>query len=642
MTLTALLTTSGIALGDLFQFHSDLLVATYLIAGTVVGMLSKYGLSISATGVQTIVAFAIGTNLDLPTSQIWRLCLATATGAGIQILATTILWSLESIPLEREALSNAYFSLSNFAASLTQNAPSNAPEPEYTSEFHKILLDPQPNLIRASRQYWVDQLGWLADQARYQLSAAAIGASYARLRHENTKYVHITHQLSAAFHLVGESLKWKKYRSEAMHALADQIDTQVREIEEMQEVLRGENTILAELCRTASDALACTQHLFHSDKQRSEITFGLRGLDAKMLLGISRTPPRRTTLQSPELRHAVHLGVGLALSEAGALALHLKDGYWAPMTVALVLRPEYAATFVRGMSRFAGTIIGLLVASVIVLFASDNPAMLITATVIIVWAGFATFKASYTIYSTSITVVIVLVYIIRGANLQATSLSRLIGTAIGGLVALTLARLLPTWEISYVPERLARALDTQADFVETLFSNTPRDTKNKKLAEALATARDARISATASVERMHQEPSPVEPIDPTLADSIVAELGKFALSLLALGAQMPLSEQETDSTNAGAKVSSSLRTAAENLRSLSDENHNLKRQTGSNTLDDIHERMKQSGDPEPKNTDSDEAGIGDQTLTSHVTRNLLSSSKRIQALTEALSFDGGK
>ena len=82
------------------------------------------------------------------------------------------------------------------------------------------------------------------------------------------------------------------------------------------------------------------------------------------------------------MRSAVCLSVALAL----ARHLHLPHGYWVPMTAAIVLRPDFAATFNFGLLRVVGTVLGLLLTTGLLYVTPNEPwAHLALMAVLITW-----------------------------------------------------------------------------------------------------------------------------------------------------------------------------------------------------------------------------------------------------------------
>ena len=64
-------------------------------------------------------------------------------------------------------------------------------------------------------------------------------------------------------------------------------------------------------------------------------------------------------LQSPIFRHALRLAALVALGDIIGRSVSWRRSYWLPMTIVLVLKPEFTATFTRGTLRIIGTIVGL-------------------------------------------------------------------------------------------------------------------------------------------------------------------------------------------------------------------------------------------------------------------------------------------
>src|SRR5581483_4166547 len=69
------------------------------------------------------------------------------------------------------------------------------------------------------------------------------------------------------------------------------------------------------------------------------------------------------TLGSAACRHALRLATCVAAGDAFARVLNLNRFYWLPMTVAILLKPDFTATFSRGVLRLAGTFTGLVFAT---------------------------------------------------------------------------------------------------------------------------------------------------------------------------------------------------------------------------------------------------------------------------------------
>ncbi len=56
----------------------------------------------------------------------------------------------------------------------------------------------------------------------------------------------------------------------------------------------------------------------------------------------------------------MRLAACVAIGDGVAWTLGWSRAYWIPMTIAIVLKPDFTATFSRGVLRLAGTLIGIV------------------------------------------------------------------------------------------------------------------------------------------------------------------------------------------------------------------------------------------------------------------------------------------
>jgi uncharacterized membrane protein YccC len=75
------------------------------------------------------------------------------------------------------------------------------------------------------------------------------------------------------------------------------------------------------------------------------------------------TLPANISLRSSAMRHALRLTLAVGCGEVLAHIVGGTRSYWIPMTAAIVLKPDFTATFSRGALRIAGTFVGLAVAT---------------------------------------------------------------------------------------------------------------------------------------------------------------------------------------------------------------------------------------------------------------------------------------
>jgi uncharacterized membrane protein YccC len=217
---------------------------------------------------------------------------------------------------------------------------------------------------------------------------------------------------------------------------------------------------------------------------------------------------------------------------------HLPRGYWMPMTALLVLRPEFHDTFARGLARIAGTIAGAALATLIVNALAPGPAALTLLLLAFVWGCYAFFRMNYAIFTTCLTGYIVFILMLSGVGEMTAATTRALYTVAGGVLALAVYALWPTWAASTARASLAEMLDAHSAYVDALLSAyaDPRQVDMGRLSQIRIDARLARSNAEAIVERMVAEPASRATIAPHAAVGLLAALRRHALGALALHA----------------------------------------------------------------------------------------------------------
>ena len=174
------------------------------------------------------------------------------------------------------------------------------------------------------------------------------------------------------------------------------------------------------------------------------------------------------TFRSVSFRHALRLGVATGLGSLLASVFHLTRGYWIPMTVVLVLKPNFGGTLQRSVQRVTGTICGALLAAALLLFLKDSILLL----PILAGLSFATFtlrNRNYGLFALALTPMVMVMLDVARPITTADSLVRILYTVIGSVVALVSGyALFPTWERRRLPFHLAEALRSEVAFIRAL------------------------------------------------------------------------------------------------------------------------------------------------------------------------------
>lgn len=161
----------------------------------------------------------------------------------------------------------------------------------------------------------------------------------------------------------------------------------------------------------------------------------------------------------------------VVLEVAGVAAfklLNLAHGYWLPLTVLVVLQPDYGSTRLRAGQRVLGTLAGSVLASVL-LWLALPPAVLIAAMAATMFFFAFFLKRDYGKAVFFITLFVVLITETATKVTVGFTAERLAVTLAGGLLALLAAQLFwPAWERKFFPGNLARALRANRDYVRLL------------------------------------------------------------------------------------------------------------------------------------------------------------------------------
>jgi uncharacterized membrane protein YccC len=142
------------------------------------------------------------------------------------------------------------------------------------------------------------------------------------------------------------------------------------------------------------------------------------------------------SLSDAALRHALRFGIALAVGVAIYRAVDLgSHGYWVPLTILFVLKPEPGETHRRLAMRAAGTVLGLILATALAELLGGQ--IEVTALVLAAAAAcaFALLAIEYALFTTAITVYVVLLTDSLGSPAFEAADERAVGTALGIFVA---------------------------------------------------------------------------------------------------------------------------------------------------------------------------------------------------------------
>ncbi|WP_413625976.1 FUSC family protein [Luteibacter sp. Lutesp34] len=257
----------------------------------------------------------------------------------------------------------------------------------------------------------------------------------------------------------------------------------------------------------------------------------LRSASALSTLRANLTP------HSVAFRHAVRCAVVLTLAFAVSRYFSLPHGYWLPMTAAIVLRPDFAATFNFGLLRVVGTVLGLMLTTLVLRLTPD-----------VVWAHVAVMGvlclgfrylagAHYGIAVAALTGTVVVLLSFEGVDPFSAMSDRVLNTALGSGLALLAYVLWPTWERHRARSALSDMLGAYANYLDALVD--PADSRRRH--EVRAATRTARTNAQASIDRMLAEPG-TPAVLAELAETLYANGNRLARTAMALESLIDVGE----------------------------------------------------------------------------------------------------
>lgn len=209
------------------------------------------------------------------------------------------------------------------------------------------------------------------------------------------------------------------------------------------------------------------------------------------------------------------------------------------MTVVLVLRSDFITTFTRGIARLAGTLLGAVLTTLLVVALAPSKPLLVAIIGIAAYLMYSTLYANYAIFSVAVTTAVVFLLSFTSPQTLISAANRAIDTVIGGALALLIYALWPTWEQKRVPAHIAKRFETQGHYVNALMQlyANPGRKPSDELERRHMESRLARSNAIGSVQRALQEPE-TSRLVAELAEGLLGAADNISRSTLTLEAYL--------------------------------------------------------------------------------------------------------
>nr|WP_315430534.1 YccS family putative transporter [uncultured Albidiferax sp.] len=212
------------------------------------------------------------------------------------------------------------------------------------------------------------------------------------------------------------------------------------------------------------------------------------------------------TPSTPLFRHAVRLGLALAIGYGLLHYIHARQGYWILLTTLFVCQQSFGATRRRMVQRVVGTMAGLVVGwALFRLFPSPLLQAMFAVAAGVVFFGNRT--RHYALATGAMTLVVLLCFNQIG-NGYGLIVPRMVDTLLGSLIAgLAVFLILPDWQARRMHEVAARPLAACSKYLREImaqYHSGKRDDLAYRLARRNAHNADAALSTALS--NLFQEP----------------------------------------------------------------------------------------------------------------------------------------
>lgn len=506
-------TLSGLT-GFLVGGHPGLLLAAMALWGFAGGLLVLFGPHMTRVGMTSMILLVVTTSTPLPWSQALQAAGLILAGGVLQALFSIAAWPLRRYRPERQALAAVYRDLAQLARQ--QSSDTDAPPvTDSLTELQHTLLGHSHARGRAMEAFYA--LMELAERIRLELMAWQ--TPFSPMQVQTTR----ARQVARVLEGVALALEQAEPPTRASHALErlhkalPQAPAQPR-----MQALVGQ---LAAAVRNTQWAGGRGEiHARHADIRLPRV---LRNVAPMAALRAN------LSFSSIAFRHALRCCVVLTLAMAAAHYAHLEHGYWLPMTAAIVLRPDFGSTLNFGLLRVLGTILGLILTTVLLYASPDSVWAHLALMTVLCFAFRYLAGAHYGVAVAALTGTVVILLAFEGVAPGVSVNARVVNTALGSGLALLAYIVWPTWEHGRARSALASMLEAYADYLHALATDGNTDVRR----DARASARVARSNAQTSLDRLRAEPATTASLM-DLANSLFANgnrLIRTAMTLEAMG-----------------------------------------------------------------------------------------------------------
>ena len=489
------------------------------------GMLVVFGPDAARVGMTSMILLAIAAATPLATKDALSVAGLIACGGLLLTVLAVAAWPLQRYYPERRALAGVYAGLVTLARQPGDDENTNPALTDAMTALQHTLLGRFRAHGRAMEAFTV--LLELAERIRLELTALyalhANPATHARYREDAARVLDaIAHALETAEPPQQAERALDMLRNDTR--AAPDGDTGMQALAPHLRALDGQ---LAAAVRNAHWAGGRGE--LRAAAAETQLPRTLQSGSAWAVLRANLTP------RSVAFRHAVRTAACLSAALLASRLLKLPHGYWLPMTTAIVLRADFAATFNFGLLRVVGTLLGLVLTTALLYLTPDSPWAHLALMAVLCMAFRWLANAHYGIAVAALTGTVVILLSFEGVDSGVAVADRVINTVLGCGMAMAAYLVWPTWERGRARAAFAEMLGAYAGYLHALAVPGQHGAQR----ETRSLARTARSNAAASLERMRMEPATPQALL-ELAQTLFANgnrLARTAMALEALGSE---------------------------------------------------------------------------------------------------------
>jgi len=429
--------------GALCGHSSVIAVATATMWAFAAGMLVALGSTAADLGAMSLVVLVVYSAFPMSVEKALVSGLLACAGGLFQTLLAVAFWPLRRLAPERRTLGELYRALARAAASPVHASEAPPATAESTQAQNALATLDRDHSIEAERYRLL-----LSQAERMRLSLVTLASLRKRVEREEpaNPAVEVLDRGFYLFSRVLSSLGNSLVAGEPARAAPEELQELQTLAEKLRLLEEGRASPAAAMVADARfqlDAIA-GQLRSAADLAAYATTSGFQAFErhearqpwSLQLGSIAATLRANMSLNSAAFRHAVRLAVCIAIGDGIGRGLHWRRSYWLPMTIAIVLKPDFSATFSRGVLRLTGTFLGLVLATVMFHVLPPGLAAQVALIVVLMFIMRCFGPANYGILVIAVTALVVLLIALTGDAPSNVIAARGLNTVIGGAIAL--------------------------------------------------------------------------------------------------------------------------------------------------------------------------------------------------------------